>query len=232
MKLAKSYIKSAFPGLMTFLLILCIGCSDNDKMKYVLALGDSYTIGESVNQNETWPLKLTEALRLKGVNLADPEIVARTGWTTDELDIGIRSYDFKRSDYDLVCLLIGVNNQYRGRDTANYRVELRDLIETAVKLAKGHRENVIIISIPDWGVTPFASDLDREKIAGEIDIFNSIKREEALQFGIKFINITEISRLALSRPELVAIDGLHPSGSMYSLWLKELVPVAYGILNN
>lgn len=222
--------RCSFWGIFTILLILIFGCSDNDKMKFVLALGDSYTIGESVNQDERWPVQLTETLRLKGIKIADPEIVARTGWTTDELDAGIRAYNFERPGYDLVSLQIGVNNQYRGRDTDNFRLELRSLIETAIGLAKGNRRSVLIISIPDWGTTPFAADRDRVKIAAEIDLFNSINREESLRYGVRYIDITEISRKALSDPLLIANDGLHPSGSMYSLWIEEIAPAAYEIL--
>ena len=188
-----------------------------------LALGDSYTIGESVSAEERWPNQLARALRDRGVNVADPEIIARTGWTTDELSAAIDSAA-PRGPYSLVTLLIGVNNQYRGRDAEQYRREFVALLNRAIGFAANEPKRVIVVSIPDWGVTPFARTRDASKIAGEIDRFNAINREEALKAGARYVDVTPISR----RPDsdLVAADGLHPSGKMYAEWVKLILPEA------
>ena len=186
-----------------------------------LALGDSYTIGESVDPSMRWPVQLVDSLKKDSVNIADADIIARTGWTTDELMSGIESEN-PGNDYDLVSLLIGVNNQYRGRDIYNFREELVELIDIAIKSANNVADNVIVLSIPDWGVMPFASGRDRDKIAEEIDAFNNVVKEECNYAGIKFFDITEISRRAAYDPSLVAGDGLHPSGKMYGLWVDKI----------
>ena len=188
-----------------------------------LALGDSYTIGESVAENKRWPVQLVAALREQGVHIADPEIIARTGWTTAELNRGIKQAELQGS-YDLVSLLIGVNNQYRGLSQAEYRDEFVDLLETAVSLAGGQANRVFVVSIPDWGVTPFANRQNREQIGTAIDAFNTINRTETEKRGIFYIDITEISRKALADGALIADDGLHPSGKMYRLWVEEMQP--------
>ncbi len=210
-----------------FLLIILIswqyGCnnetqqSDMKNMKY-LALGDSYTIGESVAEQDRFPVQLVDTLRAHGLEVDDPEIIATTGWTTDELAAGIEEANIAGS-YDLVTLLIGVNNQYRGRSVENFREEYVELLEQAIGFAGGHPEKVVVISIPDWGVTPFAEGRDREQIAQEIDAYNAAKMEETREQGISFINVTPISRQAAEQPELIAEDGLHPSGAMYELWV-------------
>jgi len=186
-----------------------------------LALGDSYTIGESVDPSMRWPVQLVDSLKKDSVNIADADIIARTGWTTDELMSGIESEN-PGNDYDLVSLLIGVNNQYRGRDIYNFREELVELIDIAIKSANNVADNVIVLSIPDWGVMPFASGRDRDKIAEEIDAFNNVVKEECNYAAIKFFDITEISRRAAYDPSLVAGDGLHPSGKMYGLWVDKI----------
>ncbi len=194
-----------------------------------LALGDSYTIGESVNPSMRWPVQLVDSLKKDSVNIADADIIARTGWTTDELMRGIESEN-PGNDYDLVSLLIGVNNQYRGRDIYNFREELVELIDIAIKSASNVADNVIVLSIPDWGVMPFASGRDRDKIAEEIDAFNNVVREECNYAGIKFFDITEISRRAAYDPSLVAGDGLHPSGKMYGLWVDKIYSHVFELL--
>ncbi|WP_462280326.1 SGNH/GDSL hydrolase family protein [Salinivirga cyanobacteriivorans] len=186
-------------------------------MKY-LALGDSYTIGERVSEQERFPVQLVDTLRAYGLDVNDPEIIATTGWTTDELAAGIEEANIT-GPYDLVTLLIGVNNQYRGRSVENFREEYVELLEQAIAFAGGHPEKVVVISIPDWGVTPFAEGRDREQIAQEIDAYNAAKMEETMEKGVSFINVTPISRQAAEQPELIAEDGLHPSGAMYKLWV-------------
>jgi len=188
------------------------------KKKY-LALGDSYTIGESVNENERFPVQLVSKLRGDSVDINDPVIIATTGWTTDELMAANKEKNVKDT-FDVVTLLIGVNNQYRGRDVENYRGELKQLIDIAVNYAGGKKENVFVLSIPDWGVTPFAEGRDRKKISEEIDSYNRVKKEECDKAGIKYYDITEISRI--KDPLLTASDGLHPSGKMYGIWVDKI----------
>jgi len=200
-----------------------------NKKKY-LALGDSYTIGESVDISERFPIQLNESLKSEGVELDDPEIIAKTGWTTDELMAGINQVDLG-SDYDLVTLLIGVNNQYRGRDIENYTSEFTQLLEQSIEFAGGNKERVIVVSIPDYGVTPFGQEKGRQRIAKEIDAFNSANKAICKRFGVKWIDVTQISRTAFKNKKLVAEDGLHPSGKMYALWVREILPAALKILN-
>ncbi|ALO14615.1 GDSL-like Lipase/Acylhydrolase [Salinivirga cyanobacteriivorans] len=210
-----------------FLLIILVswqhGCNsetdqtDMQTMKY-LALGDSYTIGERVSEQKRFPVQLVDTLRVYWLDVNDPEIIATTGWTTDELAAGIEEANIT-GPYDLVTLLIGVNNQYRGRSVENFREEYVELLEQAIAFAGGHPEKVVVISIPDWGVTPFAEGRDREQIAQEIDAYNAAKMEETMEKGVSFINVTPISRQAAEQPELIAEDGLHPSGAMYKLWV-------------
>ena len=190
-----------------------------------LCLGDSYTIGESVSAAERWPAQLAAALRTRGLEVADPVIIARTGWTTDELDAAIDGSDPK-SPFDIVTLLIGVNNQYRGRSAEEYREQFRGLLARAIGFAGGRANRVIVLSIPDWGVTPFAGDRDRTKIGSEIDQFNRINKEETRRAGARYVDITPISREAAGNPALTAGDGLHPSGEMYRRWVEAVEPVA------
>ncbi|WP_233840905.1 SGNH/GDSL hydrolase family protein [Dyella sp. 2HG41-7] len=188
-----------------------------------LALGDSYTIGEDVPAQARWPMQLVESLRRRGAAIDDPLIVAVTGWTTDELSAGM-DQAVLAAEYDLVTLLIGVNNQYRGRSDEDYREQFRALLLRAIALS-GHRPHrVVVVSIPDWGVTPFghASGRDLKQIAHELDHFNAIAREEASHAGAPFVNITGISR---EHAGLVASDGLHPSGAQYALWTRAVEPV-------
>ncbi|HVE71377.1 MAG TPA: SGNH/GDSL hydrolase family protein [Thermoanaerobaculia bacterium] len=189
----------------------------SDAPKRYLALGDSYTIGESVDPSERFPVHLARELKL-----GEPQIIARTGWTTDELNAAIDAAD-PQGPFDLVTLLIGVNNQYRGRSADEYRTQFAALLQRAIGFAGGDVSKVIVVSIPDWGVTPFAEGRDRPKIAREIDQFNTINREEAARAGAKWVDITPISRG--SDPSLVAADGLHPSGKQYAAWAKAIAKV-------
>jgi lysophospholipase L1-like esterase len=164
------------------------------------------------------------------VKIGSPTIVARTGWTTDELARGIEDANLTGT-YDLVTLLIGVNNQYRGRDTVEYRRQFRELLNKAVGFANGFEKRVIVISIPDYGVTPFGIS-NAERIGADIDIFNNINREETELKKANYVYITSISRAAKDDPSLIAKDGLHPSGKMYSFWVDAIFPVAKNMLNN
>lgn len=210
-----------------------------------LALGDSYTIGESVPPSERWPEQLTARLRADGIPMADPFVIAQTGWTTDELagamdekgmwapTLARRAEGRMRHEvFDLVTLLVGVNNQYRGRSVEEYQEEFRGLLERAIYLAGDRPGSTIVLSIPDWGVMPFAEGRDRAKIAVEIDAFNTVNREEAARLGARYVDITGISREAIQRPELGATDGLHPSAEQYGRWTVSIEPVAREILRS
>ncbi len=198
-----------------------------------LALGDSYTIGESVEAAERWPNQLAALIEASpefAGRRVDVSIIARTGWTTQELWEGIQGRTLQ-SRYDMVSLLIGVNNQYRGYAINEYREQFVFLLGKAIEYAGGDTSRVIVLSIPDWGVTPFAAGRDTAQIAKDIDAFNAINREETEKAGAHYIDITPISREALNDPALIASDGLHPSGKMYAQWAELTLPVALEILN-
>lgn len=197
--------------LAAVLLASCVAMPQPQDTRY-LALGDSYTIGESVAEEGRFPNQLAKEL-----GIAAPRIIAKTGWTTDELNAAIDAANVTGT-YDLVTLLIGVNNQYRGRDAEEYRRELAALLQRAIGFAGGDAKKVVVVSIPDWGVTPFAEGRDRAKIATEIDRYNAVNREEASRAGAKYADITPISRG--NDPALVAPDGLHPSAKQYGEWAK------------
>jgi lysophospholipase L1-like esterase len=193
-----------------------------------LALGDSYTIGESVPEEDRWPNRLAKLLETKGIQ-TKITMIARTGWTTDELWQGIQAKEIQ-PPYDLVSLLIGVNNQYRGYNLEEYREQFVFLLNKAIEYAGGEPNRVIVLSIPDWGVTPFASGRDSKKIAKEINEFNQVNREESEKSGVHYMDITPVSRDALTEPALIASDGLHPSGKMYAMWAEKARPVVREIL--
>lgn len=196
-----------------------------------LALGDSYTIGEGVAAEARWPLQLVELLRQRGMTVEDPIIVARTGWTTGELLSGIETARL-RGPFDLVSLLVGVNNQYRALDIDQYRDEFRLLLNLAVQHAGGEPGRVIVLSIPDWGVTPFAKAQDRARIAAEIDMFNAVNRAEAKATGAYYLDVTSISREAGAEQALLAADGLHPSAEMYAAWARLALPSVLAALED
>lgn len=194
-----------------------------------LALGDSYTIGESVSANVRFPVLLTNSLRAQDIAIQDPQIIARTGWTTGELAAAIDEIN-PQGLFDLVTLLIGVNNQYRGYDRGEYRVEFRDLLQRSIAFAGGDATRVIVVSIPDWGASPYAGGRDEEQIAEEIDAFNAVNREETRLAGARYVDVTGISRLAVDDRTLIAGDGLHPAGKMYRMWVEKILPEAIDIL--
>jgi len=186
-------------------------------IKY-LALGDSYTIGESVTEPERWPNQLVDSLAKKGIQLGKPTIIATTGWRTDDLRNAMTKAHLK-NEYELVSLLIGVNNQYQGKSSSIYASEFEELLKWAVRLAGGKKHRVFVVSIPDYGFTPFGKP-KQEVISKAIDEFNEINAQIAYKYGIRYFNITDISRDGLSDPTLVAADGLHPSGKMYAYWVE------------
>ncbi|MGE8218202.1 MAG: SGNH/GDSL hydrolase family protein [Stenotrophomonas acidaminiphila] len=196
-----------------------------------LALGDSYTIGEGVPAAGTWPFQLAAALRARGLALADPEVIATTGWTTDELAAAIDAAA-PRGPYALASLLIGVNNQYRGRPLAEYRQQFEQLLQRAVGLAAEDPRRVLVLSIPDWGVTPYAAAHGRDAavIACEIDDFNAAARACCGDYGVAFVDITPVSRAQGAEAAMLVDDGLHPSAAMYRLWVEQALPVAADLL--
>lgn len=194
-----------------------------------LALGDSYTIGEHVSAESRWPNQLAKLLEAEGIQ-TEVTIIARTGWTVDELWEGIQ-VNPPEGTYDLVTLLIGVNDQYRGYPVDGYREKFRFMLEKAVLYAGGHPDKVIVLSIPDWGFTPFAATKgDTEPISQMIDEFNAINLEETKSVGAHYVDVTIISRMALDDFELITGDRLHPSGKMYAMWAEKVLPIALEIL--
>ena len=199
-------------------------------MKY-LALGDSYTIGEGIAEDGRWPAVLARALRVEGVALDDPRIIATTGWTTDELAAAIDAAE-PLGEWDFVSLLVGVNNQYRGRSLENYREEFTTLLQRAIGFARGRAERVLVLAIPDWGVTPFgtASGRDVAQIARELDAFNAAAAAICAEHGVAFVDIAPVARVRGAEAAMLAEDGLHPSAAMYALWAAQALPVARRLL--
>jgi lysophospholipase L1-like esterase len=186
-----------------------------------LALGDSYTIGESVPIFESSPYQTVQLLRKNGYNFNAPEIIAVTGWTTDDLQNGITNTVFQ-TEYDFVTLLIGVNNQYRGYDTEMYSRHFESLLKQAIAFAGKNPRHVIVLSVPDWGITPFGVKSGRQGISLEIDEYNSINKKISLKHNVSYIDITPGTREAGADPGLLAVDGLHPSGKEYARWAAQI----------
>ena len=206
-----------------FILLLFIGCEKKQPRQSYLALGDSYTIGESVPEKARWPIQLVKALKEKNILIDSPKIIAKTGWTTEDLKKGIDEaiLDFP---YDWVSLLIGVNNQYQGKSLSAFKIEFEQLLSQAILFAGNKKERVFVVSIPDWGAMPFGENQDRAQIATEINNFNQVVYEISVQNEVTFIDITPISRTIDSIPTFIASDGLHPSANQYAAWVKEIVP--------
>jgi lysophospholipase L1-like esterase len=192
----------------------------NTDKKY-LALGDSYTIGQGVTAPESFPVQTKNWLTVNSINMAAPDIIAATGWTTQDLMDAINTRK-PSSDYDVVSLLIGVNDQYQRRDTTGYRINFSNLLYKAIQLARGRRERVFVLSIPDYSVTPFARFSDTALIRKQIDWFNAINKEVTVQNFCKYLDITPSTREAKNDPSLIASDGLHPSGKEYFKWAERL----------
>jgi lysophospholipase L1-like esterase len=183
-----------------------------------LALGDSYTIGEGVSLDESFPYQLVQSLRKTGHNFTAPEIIAKTGWTTDDLKKGIRKHVFLTS-YNFVSLLIGVNNQYRGLDINEYALHFEQLLKQAIAFAGGEHRHVFILSVPDWSLTPFAESRDRQAITQEISKYNLVNKNIAEEYKVQYINIT-LTNMSIADEGMFADDQLHPSGKEYSRWAQ------------
>ncbi len=191
-----------------------------------LALGDSYTIGEGVDFGDRYPIQLvSEWNKTAKIPFSTPLIIAKTGWTVDELEAGIQANTTAIEGYDLVTLLIGVNNQYRGRSVESYAVDFEKMLQRAIAFARGNKDRVIVLSIPDWGITPFATQKGVEpvQVAKAIDAYNQTKKEICEKHGIKFIDITVEYRVNGGLPEGVVEDQLHPSKLIYEQWTGKLL---------
>jgi lysophospholipase L1-like esterase len=218
---AGSFNKNTFPVMH----------ADLTKKITYLALGDSYTIGESVSESERYPVILSGALNEDHYTVSPPEIIATTGWTTADLKNGISHAGISGKKYDMVSLLIGVNNEYQGRSVNEYKMEFKELLLTAIDFAKGNKKKVFVISIPDYGFTPSYRS-NQTKISAAIDKFNAANKHITDSLGIKYFDITPISRKGLADPELVASDGLHPSGKMYRQWVEMIRKDIFQMLAN
>jgi lysophospholipase L1-like esterase len=203
--------------LLISTVVMAQNTPDSKKIKF-LALGDSYTIGESVAEDQRWPVQLVTALKDKGHETTPPQIIATTGWRTDDLKKAILAAQ-PPNDHTLVSLLIGVNNQYQGKSAESYGPEFEELLKMAIAFAGGDKTKVFVVSIPDYGFTPFGKE-KQSVISKAIDEFNTVNRSITEKYGIKYFNITDVSRKGLEDPSLVAEDGLHPSGKMYSRWVE------------
>ncbi|HET6722865.1 MAG TPA: SGNH/GDSL hydrolase family protein [Chitinophagaceae bacterium] len=230
----KSFIITfcSFPAIVIFSCVqdkYPLQMTDQTKAYSYLALGDSYTIGESVLTAENFPNQTVQRLKNQGYEFKSPEIVATTGWTTDELQNNINNRTFS-APYDIVTLLIGVNNQYRGRFIDTYKPEFENLLNQAIQFAGGKAGHVIVLSIPDWGVTPFAADRDRDQIAREIDEYNTANKTISEKYNVNYLDITPWTREAANDPSLVAADGLHPSAKEYKRWSEKLADKIIAII--
>jgi lysophospholipase L1-like esterase len=218
--------------IFSFLLLFCITMSASvssqaqQKSLTYLALGDSYTIGEGVELSDRYPVQLVQEWNKTAKNqFASPLIIAKTGWTVDELEAGIQATPTAAEGYDLVTLLIGVNNQYRGRTVESYAQDFEKMLLRAIAFARGNKAHVIVLSIPDWGVTPFAisKGVNPTQVANQIDSYNETKKAICAKNGVKYIDITAEYRIAGALPEGVVADELHPSSLIYKSWMEKLL---------
>jgi lysophospholipase L1-like esterase len=189
-----------------------------------LALGDSYTIGEAVPLTESFPYRVVQLLRKKEYNFNAPEVIAKTGWTTDELQDAITNYIFL-SRYDFVTILIGVNNQYRGRDAIEYKQQFEEILKKAIELANGKKEHVIVISIPDYSTTPYTAAMDTDKIAKEVEVFNGINKALSIQYKVNYADIALGIKDSKNDASLITQDGLHPSEKEYTKWAEKIAEI-------
>ncbi|MCP9290408.1 SGNH/GDSL hydrolase family protein [Gracilimonas sediminicola] len=231
-------VKTAFNFFPVFFFALLLSNCDTKVKKTAsesaepisyLALGDSYTIGTGIEQENNYPNQLADSLATLGFQMDTTLIIATNGWTTADLKNGIAEHN-PSSDFDLVSLLIGVNNQYQWLDIELYKAEFRELLEQAIGFAGGDSRKVFVISIPNYGVTPFAQSKEPETIRRKISEYNSIAEDISGEYGITFINITPISEMAEEDLSLLAPDELHPSTKMYSMWVEEMLPTVTHIL--
>ncbi|MCH2451041.1 MAG: SGNH/GDSL hydrolase family protein [Gracilimonas sp.] len=223
-------------GLLFFLFSNChsknngLNPSEIEPISY-LALGDSYTIGTGIDVEENWPMQLSDLLKDNNLTVRNTKIIAANGWTTTDLKKGIQDEN-PDSSYNMVSLLVGVNNQYQGLDIELYKTEFRELLEQSIAFANGDTGKVFVVSIPNYGVTPFGKLRDAEKVTREIASYNEIAKNISAEYGIPFVNITPISEMAEDDRDLLASDDLHPSAKMYGMWVKEIMPTVTQLLQN
>jgi len=194
-----------------------------------LALGDSYTIGQGVAAAERYPAQTVEFLAQKNISINSPTYIATTGWTTIDLQNAIKSKN--PENHTIVSLLIGVNDQYQKRDTTGYRQRFAGLLGNAIALANGKKENVFVLSIPDYSVTPYASTSDTARMRIEIDWFNQINKSVTASYGCPYLDITGFTREGRTNRDLISGDGLHPSGIDYKRWADQLSTLIQKVLN-
>jgi len=235
-------MSNPLPALFFCIVIIMtsISCSEQfivsevvptDDPIYFLALGDSYTIGQGVPEEDRWPNQLTERLEESGSEISGTQIIAQTGWTTSNLLSALNNEDLTAlGDSNLVSLLIGVNNQFQGLSFKDFTCEFEYLLEKSIGYA-GTKDLVFVVSIPDYGVTPFGSN-NSEMIAEELDMYNDHMKSKCESFEIPFIDITEISRELGDSEDALAPDNLHPSGFQYREWVEEMIPVVIALLDN
>jgi len=230
---------------LAVLVMLLLACEKQDETIFVpqvietqefgelsyLALGDSYTIGESVANQDSFPKQLEKRLEVELNTTIQTRILAQTGWRTDNLLDAIATENLENS-YDFVTLLIGVNNQYQGLSFVKYEEEFPELLKIAIQLAGNNPGRVVVVSIPDWGFTPFGNDRDQQKISSEIDNYNAYAKAESEVSEVRFVEITDITREGLDKPQLVASDGLHPSGEAYKLFTNRIAPIIADVLKD
>ena len=228
----------AVPALLAAVLAAAAPTGDDVRavspaLRY-LALGDSYTIGEGVTSEGRWPAQLAARLREDGRAVDAPRIVATTGWTTDELSSALDAAEPLGRDWDLVSLLIGVNDQYRGRPVEAYAPAFAALLDRAIGYAGGRADRVVVLAIPDWGVTPFAaaSGRDRAAIARALDAYNAAAARVCAERSVAFVDIAPVSRARGAAPSMLADDGLHPSAALYAEWTREALPVVRRLLTD
>jgi len=226
---AMHYKKTSFFVLFLFLYVTT-SCVQNEKKTY-LALGDSYTIGESVSEADRWPIQLVKKLNEKGFSLSNPDIIAKTGWTTDELQDTLMTQT-PMSNYDMVSLLIGVNNQYRGYPIEQYIKEFEELLISAISFANNDANNVFVVSIPNYGVTPFGIQKGENRIRQELLRYDIIADSISALYSVPFINITPSSEKAKTDDSYIASDELHPSGKQYCEWVNSILPIVEDILGD
>ena len=226
-----------------FIFLLCVLISCNKKTvaptisippptttaKSYLALGDSYTIGQSVDANDRFPAQTVALLKQQGINVNSPVYIAQTGWTTANLQSAITNQN-PPSTFDVVSLLIGVNDQYQGLDTSGYALRFTQLLEKAIQLAGGKKTNVFVLSIPDYSATPFVPTSNKSKVTMEIDGFNAINKRITTSFNVSHTDITPYTREAATNTALIANDNLHPSGLEYKKWAEMLAPKMRAVL--
>ena len=227
-KSKKQWIRSFGPKSLICLLAMTISFTSKAQKTSLsyLALGDSYTIGEGVDLGDRYPMQFVrEWNKTEKIPFTAPLIIAKTGWTVDELEVGIQNATPAAEGYDLVTLLIGVNNQYRGRSVESFEEDFKKILHRAIGFARGNKSQVVVLSIPDWGITPFATQkgANRLQVAKEIDAYNQMKKSICEQEGIKFIDITTEYRRIGGMTEGVVEDKLHPSKLIYEQWMQKLL---------